>query len=278
MSAAGSGPSSLVGGPTVPPGKRLLRLGRAGLHLLAGLRTTTFAFPKATPARRRAMVRQWSRRLLRILGVRVRVQGRFPEHGNLLLVANHISWLDIFLILSQRHASFVAKAELAGWPFAGRLMRDVGTIFVERERRRDTRRVNDSASRALAAGDVVAVFPEGTTGEGSRVLRFHASLLQPIVDSQGEVVPLAIRYREGSIAPTPTPTYVGEDSFMASLWRICGARSLVAQLQVGEPLPARDTTRRALAGAAEAAIRAALDPPASATEPGTGAHRPAGRP
>lgn len=265
-------------GPGVSLPTRLARMGRASLHVLRGLRITTFVFPQATPARRRALVRQWSRRLLHILGVRVRLQGSFPAHGNLLLVANHISWLDIFLILSRRHASFVAKAELAAWPFAGRLMRDVGTIFVARDRRRDTRRVNDRASQALASGDVVAVFPEGTTSDGSAVLRFHPSLLQPIVDSKGQVVPLAIRYREGETAPSPTPAYVGEDSFIASMWRICGARSLVAEIRVCETLPAAGATRRSLATGAEASIRAVLDPPGSATGPGRGGHRPGDTP
>jgi 1-acyl-sn-glycerol-3-phosphate acyltransferase len=239
------------------------------VHVLAGIATTTFVFPLVRPGTRRALVRRWSRKLLRLLAVEPRVQGRLDAHqGNLLIVANHVSWLDIFVLNAHHPARFVAKSELARWPLAGRLIRDTGTIFVERERRHDTRRVNHHAAQALAAGDVVAVFPEGTTTYGDEVLRFHASLLQPIVETNGHVQPVALRYTDPAGRHTRSPAYVGDESFATSFWRICGERAIVVELIAAPALPAQHHDRRTLARAAEAAIRTALDLPASATAPG----------
>lgn len=249
------------------------------MHVLAGLATTALVFPLAGPERRRAIVRRWSRRLLALLGVEARLHGRLDTHrGNVLVVANHVSWLDIFVIDAELPARFVAKAELSGWPLAGRLMRATGTIFVERARRHDTRRVNHQAAQALAGGDVVAVFPEGTTTGGHDVLRFHASLLQPVVETRGHVQPVALRYRDARGAPSAAPAYIGDDSFAASFWRVCGARDLVAEVTATPALDAQHADRRALAVGAEAAIRTALGLAPRATAPGRGGDRADGPP
>ena len=168
---------------------------RVTVHVVEGLATTTLVFPLVRPAARRRLIRGWSRRLLRMLAVEARVHGELPAAGgNLLVVSNHVSWLDIFVLHSVQPVRFIAKSDLARWPLAGRLIRGSGTLFVERERRRDTHRVNRQAADALAAGDVVAVFPEGTTTDGTTMLPFKSSLLQPIVDAGGHVLPVAIRY------------------------------------------------------------------------------------
>src|SRR5947199_5895908 len=90
--------------------------------------------------------------------------------GNLLIVANHISWLDIFVLNTLQPARFIAKSEMRAWPLFGRLMAGVGTLFIERDRRRHTHHINRHAADALAQGDVLAVFPEGATSDGTRVL------------------------------------------------------------------------------------------------------------
>jgi 1-acyl-sn-glycerol-3-phosphate acyltransferase len=186
------------------------------------------------------------------------MHGRLDAHrGNVLVVANHVSWLDIFVLNAEQPARFVAKAELAAWPLIGRLIRNVGTIFVTRARRRDTRRVNHDAARALEQGDVVAVFPEGTTGDGTTVLRFHASLLQPVVDSHGHVQPVALRYLDATGARSSVAFY-GDETFAQSFWRLCGERKLVVEIRAIEPIAARHAHRRDLARDAEAAIRRAL--------------------
>jgi 1-acyl-sn-glycerol-3-phosphate acyltransferase len=274
VSAAAPRPASRP----LPLPRRTLRAVRVVAHVAVGLATTTFVFPRVSALRRRELVRSWSDRLLALLAVEPELRGdvRAPG-GNVLIVANHVSWLDIFVLLAHQPARFVAKSELARWPFAGRLMREAGTIFVERARRHDTRRVNHHATQALEAGDVVAVFPEGTTTDGLTVLRFHASLLQPIVESDGSVLPVAIRYRDDRHSPSPIPTY-GEESFAASFWRVCGSPRLVAELHVAEPVPVRGRHRRELAREAEAAIRSALGLEDDASPPGTSDRRPGGTP
>lgn len=248
---------------------RAWRATRVTLHVAQGLGTTLGVFPFVGVARKRSLIKRWSSRLLALLNVDARVRGVLEtDGGNVLIVANHVSWLDIFVLNAQQPARFVAKSELARWPFAGRLIRGAGTIFVERERRRDTRRVNHHAAQALASGDVVAVFPEGTTTDGSTLLRFHASLLQPIVESHGHVQPVTLRYRDVQGAPSTAPAY-GDETFASSFWRVCGERRLVVEVIASTPIPARQLHRRELARRAEGAIRTALAQPPDATAPGT---------
>jgi 1-acyl-sn-glycerol-3-phosphate acyltransferase len=242
------------------PHVRAVRTLRFALHLAEGVATTLVVFPFVGARPRRDIVRRWSARLLRILRVEARVHG-VPEGGlpgNVLIVANHVSWLDIFVLLSFSPARFVAKAEVRGWPVVGALSTRVGTMFVERERRRDAHAVNREAMQALSRGDIVAIFPEGTTTDGTTVLPFKASLLQPIVDAGGHVQPIAIRYLDATGAATDAPAYVGETSVGQSFWRVTAERRIVAELHLAPPLPARDRHRRDLARAAELAIRTAL--------------------
>jgi 1-acyl-sn-glycerol-3-phosphate acyltransferase len=250
----------------VAPVVQVWRCVRVTVHVLQGLATTIAVFPFVARNRQRASIHRWSRKLLELLGVEARVHGRLAQRGNVLIVANHISWLDIFVINAVEPARFVAKAELARWPLVGGLIRRAGTIFVSRERRHDTRRVNHQAAEALAAGDVVAVFPEGTTTDGAALLKFHASLLQPIVDSHGHVQPMAIAYRDASGARSQAPLY-GDETFAESFWRVCGASALAVDVVLPAPVAAHGLQRRDLASAAESAIRKALGLPAVATAP-----------
>jgi 1-acyl-sn-glycerol-3-phosphate acyltransferase len=238
------------------------------VHVGAGVATTLFVFPMVSAARRRALVKRWSRRLLRILAVRTRVHGNLGARGgNVLIVANHISWLDIFVLNSVHPVRFVAKSELARWPIVGAMISGAGTLFIERTKRRDTRRVNHHVAEVLASGDVVAVFPEGTTTDGVDMLPFKSSLLQPIIEAAGHVQPVAIRYRAPDGTLSIAPAYVGDTTFAQSFWHVCGVRALTVDLTATTRLPARDGRRRELARAAEGAIRTALAAPDAVTEP-----------
>ncbi len=223
--------------------------------------TTVFVFPWIDPPRKQALIRRWSRQFLAMLGIETRVHWRHDDGlpGNRLIVANHVSWLDIFVLNSLQPARFIAKADLRRMPIVGRLIADVGTLFIERERRRDTHTVNRHTVEALARGDLVAVFPEGTTSDGRGLLKFHSSLLQSIVDAEGHVQPIAIRYRTPRDEYTDAPAYVGELSLMGSFWRVTGERALVAELHLMPPLPAQASHRRDLSSAAAEAIRTVLE-------------------
>jgi 1-acyl-sn-glycerol-3-phosphate acyltransferase len=241
---------------------------RTCVHVLAGVATTMFVFPLVGATRKRSLVKRWSVRLLRILAVEATIEGDFRAHeGNVLVVANHISWLDIFVLNAVHPVRFVAKSELAKWPVVSQMIRGAGTVFIERERRRDTHRVNHQMARVLAGGDVVAIFPEGTTTDGTDMLPFKSSLLQPIVEAEGHVQPVAIRYHAPDGALSLAPAYVGDTTFAASFWSVCGERRLHVVLRAQPALHARAGHRRELARAAEAAIRTALAAPGRATEP-----------
>lgn len=259
---------------------RLYRSLRVSVHLAQGLATTALVFPWIETPKRHALIRRWSERLLRILRVEARLHGvpsqRLP--GGLVIVANHISWLDIFVLNTLQPARFIAKIELSRWPLVGRLIASVGTLFIDRTRRRDAHKINRHAAEALARGDVIAIFPEGTTSHGRDVLPFHGSLLQPIVEAQGYVQPVAIRYRTPDGEHTDAPGYVGDTTFVQSFWRVVSQRSLVVELHLTPPVPARGAHRRTLARMAEDAIRSlivasvsapASAAPAGATESGT---------
>jgi 1-acyl-sn-glycerol-3-phosphate acyltransferase len=240
---------------------RLARAIRVVLHVFQGLATTVLVFPLLRMPRRYALIRRWSRQLLRMLRVSTRIEGH-PEGdlpGNLLIVANHISWLDIFVLHAVRPSRFIAKAEVRRWPVLGHLVAGCGTLFLDRGRRRDAHRINEQARNALVAGDTIAIFPEGTTTDGRSVLPFRSSLLQPIIDARGHLQPVAIRYLGPGGAYNDAPAYVGETTFLDSFWRVLGERSLVVELTFGPQLAADAKHRGELSGQAEAIIRRALE-------------------
>lgn len=214
-------------------------------------------FPRATARRRHAITRKWSREILHLAGVEVRAIG-FPTDAErpVTLVANHVSWTDIFALNSQHACHFIAKAELRQWPLAGRLLANVGTIFINRSDRKETHRLKQVVHALLEAGETVAVFPEGTTSDGRDVMKFHASLLEPIVASQGEVWVVAIRYFRGKDnARTDAAAYIGDMTLLQSLQRIHDNAPVVAELHFIEAINCASLNRRDVAQRAEAAIR-----------------------
>jgi 1-acyl-sn-glycerol-3-phosphate acyltransferase len=248
---------------------RLARLARLPAHLARGLWLSR-RFVSLAPARQDRTSAAWSRRLLAILGVRVHAT-HVPDGPGLgtLLVANHVSWLDIFALYTVAPGIFVAKSEIAGWPVLGRLVTNVGTIFIERGRNRHARRTNERIVATLAERGRVIVFPEGTTTDGTHVRRFHAALLQPAIAAGGMVQPVLIRYTDGRGHPNHAADYVGDTSLAQSLWSIVSARRLVAEIEFLPPLAAARAERRTLAHAAHDAIARALDPAHAGSAPET---------
>ncbi len=248
------------------PAVRAWRMLRLGLHLTEGVLTTALFFPLVGPEARVRLKCRWCRNGLGILGIRLRIIGTPPRvDGPLMLVANHVSWLDIFLINTAWSARFVAKSEIRKWPVVGWLSARSGTLFIERERRRDTARINDSVADALRAGDRVVVFAEGTTTDGTEVLPFHASLLQPIVATGGTAVPVAMRYLYPDGRRSEHATYTGTRSLLESMRLLASQRETVAELAFCEPVATLGLHRRDLAEQSAALIAAALSLPAPGT-------------
>ena len=171
-----------------------------------------------------------------------------------MLVANHVSWIDIFAIDAVLPVRFVAKSEVRSWPLLGWLSERVGTAFIRRARRHDTGRVNTLVREALAEGDVFAVFPEGTTTDGSAVLPFHASLLAPALAAGAAIQPIAIRYERPDGSLCAEAAYDGERSLWDSLVAITGESVTHVHLWLLAPIAAGDRHRREVANAARDAI------------------------
>ena len=185
------------------------RLLRATLHVLHGMLVMT-RFPALDAAARHERIRWWSAGLVRAMGLTLQVSGTLRP-GATLIVANHVSWLDIAAIhAAAPHARFVSKADVLAWPLLGWLIRSAGTLFIERDRKRDAVRVVHAVAEALNAGDTVAVFPEGTTGTGPELLPFHANLLQAAVATATPVQPVVLRFSDPRGPFSPAVTFIGE--------------------------------------------------------------------
>ena len=223
-------------------------------------------------------MRGWSARLVRLAGVEVRVTGEPPaDNSAAMIAANHVSWLDIFVVMSVQPARFIAKSEIRDWPVAGWIAERAGTLFIRRARRHDTARINELVHAAFAEGACVGLFPEGTTTEGDRLLRFHSSLFEPAVANAAHVHPAAIRYAHADGSACRAMAYVGEISFMQSLGLIVRQRGVVAHLAFAPPLDAGTHDRRGVARLAHARVASLLGLGSPGSAPGT-AHGPPAAP
>ena len=237
------------------------RLVRVVLHLLQGLATCALVFPWAGAGLRERLIRRWSARLLGICRVRVErvdAAGASAAPAHALVVSNHISWLDIFVINSVQPCRFVAKAEIRDWPLLGWLVAQAGTVFIARGNRRDLRHTFKGLVDALAERQRVAFFPEGTTASQGRLLPFHANLFEAAIDARAAVQPVALAYLDIDGGWHPAVEYVGETTFVDSILRILGGPPMTARLQCLAPIPAEGAHRRELARAAQQAIEEAL--------------------
>ncbi|MDT0399627.1 MULTISPECIES: lysophospholipid acyltransferase family protein [Streptomyces] len=230
----------------------VLRLTAVGLLMLAGI--ALLPLGRRVPA---GVVRRWCRWIVRAAGVRVRIAGAAPPTGGLLLVANHISWLDVPLLAAVRPARMLAKAEVRRWPVAGALAARGGVLFIDRDRLRALPETVAALTTVLRDGAAVAAFPEGSTWCGRARGHFRRAVFQAALDAGVPVQPVRIRYRGVRGTPATTPAFVGDDTLLASVWRVASARGVTAEVEVREPIPAgRHDDRRALACAAQPEVSA----------------------
>lgn len=250
-------------------GMTAFKLLRIALQLLEGLLTCALVFPFVGEAGRARLIRRWSVKLLRLCQVEVelldRAAGASPSHA--LIVANHVSWLDIFVINVWHPCRFVAKADIRDWPLLGWLCDKAGTIFIERGSLRAVRRIYEGLVHRLHAGERVAFFPEGTTSVQGTVLPFHSNLFESAVEAGVPVQPFAVRYLCVDAAPGhfgearrfhPSVTFIDDMTFVESLIAILKGGRIRAELV---RLPLIETAgghRRELAQVAHEAIAAEL--------------------
>ncbi|GAA2507291.1 lysophospholipid acyltransferase family protein [Winogradskya humida] len=198
------------------------------------------------PLTRGAALRSVARALLAALGVKLVWRGPAPRRGS-LLVANHVSFLDILALLAVTPVRLVAKSEVGTWPLVGAVAKAGGAIFLDRSRPRTLPLAVADVAASLRAGRSVAVFPEGTTFCGAERGKFRPAVFQAAVDAGVPVVPISIRYA------SPAAAFIGDDTLWSSIRRVVALRGLTVTL-VGSPAlrPEPGADRRVLARAAQA--------------------------
>lgn len=221
-------------------------------------------YPHWPLAKRQQVLQRWSAALLARLHVRLHLDTASTPASR-FWVANHVSWLDVFILNAVQPACFVAKSEVRHWPLLGWLSQRTGTLFIARELRRDTARVNREIIQKLEQGETVALFPEGTTSAGHSVGHFHASLLQSALDSGRAVTPVLLHHQDAAGKPCAVAAFIGDMSFVQSLWQILRCPELHVSVRVLPPIDHADDNRRLLAQAAQHAIQHALTETLSAS-------------
>ncbi|HLR29225.1 MAG TPA: lysophospholipid acyltransferase family protein [Paenalcaligenes sp.] len=189
-----------------------------GLAIIAGY------FSWCSIHKKQPVIRWWSRQLLRLCRVQVELQGAPAGQGTAALwVANHVSWLDIFVINAVRSTHFVAKSEIRRWPLLGWLVAGSGTVFIERQRRHAIKAVSEQLRALFEQGQVVGLFPEGTTSDGLDVQRFHSSLFATAIDANVPLQTIALRFYAGQQRSIRF-AFTGEQNLLANLWYLLGSK------------------------------------------------------
>src|SRR5574343_705037 len=208
---------------------RAFRIFRIALLVLSGVLFSLCIFPLCSDRQRLALKSSWSAALLDALGVEVDADLTHAVPGA-LLVANHVSWIDIFVINAALPAAFVSKEEVRHWPIIGWLAAKNDTVFLRRGSRGHARIINEQVAEILGKGKHVAVFPEGTTTDGRSLLHFHAALIQPALAAGRPVLPVALSYWSGDGERSLAPRYDGDVSLGCCVNAILHERQLVVRL------------------------------------------------
>ncbi|MEQ0777170.1 lysophospholipid acyltransferase family protein [Paraburkholderia tropica] len=228
-------------------------------HLLRGAWTVAMRFPRATPDKRHALNRAWSLKMLELCGMKLVVHNDAARlDAGALVVSNHVSWIDIYVINAWRPTPFVSKAEIRHWPLIGWFAQNLDTVFIEREKRSDARRIMHELAERLQRGELMCVFPEGTTTDGLALKPFHSNMFQAPVSACTPVQPICIMYEDAQGRQSLAPAYIDDVSLKQSLDAMLKSGPLTAHVYVGEALEPGDD-RRKLAARAQEAVGAALE-------------------
>jgi len=169
---------------------------------------------------RRRVTQRWAAACCRVMGARIHLDGT-PPAGPGFLVSNHVSYLDIPVLMSLTGCTFVAKREIANWPVIGALARQAGTLFVNRNGGRDTAQTIEGMARSKAKGDLVMFFPEGMTSPGHGVLPFRSGLLALAAENGVPVEAAAVAYStRADVDPVLALAWTGEQELTPHVWRL----------------------------------------------------------
>jgi 1-acyl-sn-glycerol-3-phosphate acyltransferase len=256
----------LVGWPV-----RVLRLAALVLVLLAGI-AVALAQPALSLEGRARIKRAWFRGLLAASGVRLVISGdtrltadrettvrettvREATVRGTLVVANHVSWLDIPAVLAVEGMRVLAKSDVRAWPVLGPMAARGGTLFIDRDRLRRLPDTVADIAASLSAGQSVLAFPEGSTWCGRTQGRFYPATFQAAIDAGATVRPVSLRYRLADGTPTTVAAFLGADTLVASVLRVVATRGLTVELAAGPVAEAHGAARRSMATTTAALVR-----------------------
>lgn len=238
---------------------RLLKSTHAALVVTAGIGLILVVIIPArvlvVPLRRRVRgytMMYWARWMTMALRISRVVDGS-PPHGNAMVVVNHVSWIDILVLMATHRGIFLAKSELADWPLIGWMCRQTDTLFLRRNHARSLAEKVATVARALESAETVILFPEGTTTTGMQVLPFFPGLFQAAIDAGTPVQPVALQYLENNRASGTAP-FVGDDDFRAHFRQLLRAGPIMAKISFLTPVESRLRDRRQLARDSQAVI------------------------
>jgi 1-acyl-sn-glycerol-3-phosphate acyltransferase len=191
-----------------------------------------------TVERRAVWLQSACRGVLAGMGVRFTFEGQIPARG--LVVSNHLSYLDIAIFAAIMPCCFVSKSEIIRWPFFGKAARVGGTIFLNRSSLASANAAAALIGERLSQSNPVLLFPEGTSTDGSRVMRFHGRLIHPATEFGAPIVAAAIRYIPGGNIQERELCWFGEADFLPHLWKVLGVSGLSGHVRFGEPHAYKD--------------------------------------
>lgn len=255
---------------------RIIRLARLIIHVTWGILQAT-VYPYCSRNKQQRMMQNWAAGILKILRINLQCSGEVPEQKvkRVLLVANHVSWLDICVMMAVTPTQFVAKSEIRNWPVIGFLCKRIGTLFIERSKRSDTLRINREIGDVLNTGERVCIFPEAGTSDGTQINHFHASLLQSAITAEANLYPVAIRYLDHTGSISRDAAYI-DVSLVVSLQRILKQPCIDAVVTFNEAIHTVGKNRRELARLAEHAVANTLSLPLYHTESEKPSYLPGG--
>jgi 1-acyl-sn-glycerol-3-phosphate acyltransferase len=241
----------------------MIRITRIILHICYGLALSTLILPFSHRKQRIQIISRWSQKLLDVMNIHLKIQGTAPDHHltSTMFVGNHISWLDIHVLNSIHAVRFIAKAEVRQWPVLGWLARQGGTLFIERDQKKDAIRVIDTAAKRLAQGDCLCFFPEGTTTDGTTLLTFKGSLMQAPINAKAKVWPFVIEYPNQYGHPNLAMAFAGETTLLESIWQIVSLSKPQATITFLAKISPEGHERRGLTIAVRHAIATHLNMP-----------------
>ncbi len=201
-------------------------------HVLSGLIKVTFLFPFLNVASKDLRIKKWSYMLLKICKINLKIKNlEFNNDANSsIIICNHISWLDIFVINSKNPCRFIAKSEIRSWPVIGWLCKQTGTIFIYRSKQKDIKRIFLDIIKIIHKGERVAFFPEGTTSPQGKIRDFHSSLFESAIKTRSTIQPYAIRYLKTSGGFNNKVEYIGNITLFESLLNILKEESIIVEL------------------------------------------------